>query len=44
VAGLGVGSHSDAHVPNFATTEADVQISIEAMVWAAEQARKGPSA
>jgi len=31
-------------VSNWATTEADVQLSIEAMVRAAEQARMGPSA
>ena len=39
-----VRSHSDTRVPNFATAEADVQISIEAMVRAAQQTRKGPSA
>jgi hypothetical protein len=31
-------------VSNWATTEADVPLSIEAMVRAAEQARMGPSA
>jgi glutamate/tyrosine decarboxylase-like PLP-dependent enzyme len=32
------------NVSNWATTEADVQLSIEAMVWAAEQTRMGSSA